>query len=91
MSRGGVPEWLKGTGCKPVGYAYPGSNPGAPTMRHPRALASGVQNAHIAQQVEHFLGKEEVTGSSPATATRYHPPPDLVAFRVKMGKQELRS
>ena len=24
---GGVPEWLKGTGCKPVGLAYVGSNP----------------------------------------------------------------
>ena len=24
---GGVPEWLKGTGCKPVSYAYVGSNP----------------------------------------------------------------
>lgn len=33
---GGVPEWLKGTGCKPVGYAYPGSNPGAPTSNTPR-------------------------------------------------------
>ncbi len=32
---GGVPEWLKGTGCKPVGYAYPGSNPGAPTSDLP--------------------------------------------------------
>lgn len=31
MSRpGGVPEWLKGTGCKPVGYAYTGSNPVSP-------------------------------------------------------------
>ena len=30
---GGVPEWLKGTGCKPVGYAYLGSNPSAPTTR----------------------------------------------------------
>ena len=29
---GGVPEWLKGTGCKPVGYAYDGSNPSAPTI-----------------------------------------------------------
>lgn len=27
---GGVPEWLKGTGCKPVGYAYVGSNPTSP-------------------------------------------------------------
>src|SRR5262249_9802523 len=27
---GSVPEWLKGTGCKPVGIAYVGSNPTAP-------------------------------------------------------------
>lgn len=25
--RGGVPEWLKGTGCKPVDSVYVGSNP----------------------------------------------------------------
>ena len=30
---GGVPEWPKGTGCKPVGSAYGGSNPPAPTHR----------------------------------------------------------
>ena len=29
---GGVPEWLKGTGCKPVGYAYLGSNPSPPAI-----------------------------------------------------------
>ena len=29
---GRVPEWLKGTGCKPVGSAYLGSNPSAPTI-----------------------------------------------------------
>ncbi len=29
---GGVPEWLKGTGCKPVGLAYVGSNPTPSTM-----------------------------------------------------------
>jgi hypothetical protein len=28
--QGGVPEWPKGTGCKPVGSAYGGSNPPAP-------------------------------------------------------------
>ena len=27
---GGVSEWLKETGCKPVGYAYAGSNPASP-------------------------------------------------------------
>ena len=30
---GGVPEWPKGTGCKPVGSAYGGSNPPAPISR----------------------------------------------------------
>lgn len=29
---GGVPERLKGTGCKPVGYAYVGSNPTPSTI-----------------------------------------------------------
>jgi hypothetical protein len=32
---GGVPEWPKGTGCKPVGSAYGGSNPPAPTPASP--------------------------------------------------------
>ena len=31
-SFGGVPEWLKGTGCKPVGYAYAVSNPALSTI-----------------------------------------------------------
>ena len=43
-----------GTGCKPVGYAYIGSNPIAPTS----------SSACIAQSVEHFVGNEEVTSSS---------------------------
>ena len=30
-----------------------------------RAGVSGVDDAHVAQPVEHFLGKEEVTGSIP--------------------------
>ena len=28
-------------------------------------------NAHIAQSVEHFLGKEEVTGSSPVMGSSH--------------------
>src|SRR6266498_4524791 len=32
-AQGGVPERPKGTGCKPVGSAYGGSNPPAPTLR----------------------------------------------------------
>jgi hypothetical protein len=30
---GGVPERPKGTGCKPVGSAYAGSNPASPIAR----------------------------------------------------------
>ena len=58
-----MPEWLKGTGCKPVGSAYLGSNPSAPTIF-----------ARVAQSVEHFVGNEEVTGSSPVAGSRicYH-------------------
>ena len=31
---GGVSEWLKETGCKPVGSAYTGSNPVPTMLRH---------------------------------------------------------
>ena len=30
-ARGEVPEWLKGTDCKSVGFAYAGSNPALST------------------------------------------------------------
>ncbi|CCB64932.1 protein of unknown function [Hyphomicrobium sp. MC1] len=30
--RGEVPEWLKGTDCKSVGFAYAGSNPALSTI-----------------------------------------------------------
>ena len=30
-----MPEWPKGTGCKPVGSAFAGSNPARPTIRLP--------------------------------------------------------
>ena len=32
--------------------------------------ARGQVHAHIAQSVEHFLGKEEVTGSNPVMSSR---------------------
>ena len=78
--KGSVPEWPKGTGCKPVGLAYIGSNPIAPTISYAgvaqlvehqpsklRVAGSSLvsrSTAYIAQAVEHFLGKEEVTSSS---------------------------
>jgi hypothetical protein len=58
-SPGGVPEWPKGTGCKPVGSAFRGSNPLAPTYY------TG-EHALLAQLVEHLHGKEGVDGSSPS-------------------------
>ena len=38
---GWMPEWLKGTGCKPVGFAYAGSNPAPPTNASTGQRASG--------------------------------------------------
>ena len=58
VDHGRVPEWLKGTGCKPVDSVYLGSNPSAPTSF-----------ARVAQTVEHFVGNEEVTGSSPVAGS----------------------
>ena len=45
-------EWLKETGCKPVGIAYSGSNPLAPTI------------AGVAQLVEHRPSKPRVASSN---------------------------
>jgi hypothetical protein len=53
---GGVPERPKGADCKSAGFAYGGSNPPAPTH---------TEYAPVAQSVEHFHGKEGVSGSSP--------------------------
>ena len=37
----------------------------------PDFTTQGRTKAHIAQVVEHFLGKEEVVGSSPIVGTRF--------------------
>ena len=34
-------------------------------------LGCRAEFAHIAQSVEHFLGKEEVTGSNPVMSSRF--------------------
>ena len=38
---GGVPEWLKGTDCKSVGFAYAGSNPAPSTRQSDQESVSG--------------------------------------------------
>ena len=38
---GGMSEWLKETGCKPVGYAYAGSNPAPAICPRPHAIGPG--------------------------------------------------
>ena len=117
---GEVPKWPKGTGCKPAGSAFEGSNPSLSTIfplcgnmnlrfdisklrlieecgsssvveRQPSKLRVAgsnpvsrsiygnfrtelidrssqflmIKGAHVAQSVEHILGKDEVTGSIP--------------------------
>ena len=39
---GEIPEWLKGTDCKSVGYAFVGSNPTLPTSLRSYGATSGV-------------------------------------------------
>ena len=68
---GGVPEWLKGTGCKPVGYAYVGSNPTSSTtgrlswnsldMRAERQKRSGVVLAGVLGLVSSEVGPSALT------------------------------
>ena len=64
-------------------YAFGGSNPSLPTHREcsstvepqPSKLVMSVRSrslarvAYVAQSVEHFLGKEEVTGSNPVVGS----------------------
>ncbi len=41
-----MPEWLKGAGCKPVGFAYVGSNP---TLSTVLSLGKRFEKAGVAQ------------------------------------------
>ena len=49
-------------------------------------LFQDVRFAHIAQSVEHFLGKEEVTGSIPVMGSRYFAVRDSVVFAENFGR-----
>ena len=61
-------------GCSGLNKLYypPGTNTGV--HRSLRLIEDvrtpGTQPAHVAQPAEHFLGKEEVTGSSPVVGSR---------------------
>ena len=70
-------EWLKPAVCKIAALTgYAGSNPAPSTSESRRRMLEapsydgtsvqpGARRAHIAQLVEHALGKGEVSGSSP--------------------------
>jgi hypothetical protein len=61
-TEGGVPEWLIGAVCKIAALTgFVGSNP-TPSTLH-RTIKVGIIYAHIAQQVEHTLGKGGVSSS----------------------------
>jgi hypothetical protein len=44
---GGVPEWLKGTGCKPVSIAYVGSNPTPTTTDSLEGCIATIRNSWV--------------------------------------------
>jgi hypothetical protein len=51
-SLGGVPEWPKGTGCKPVGLAYGGSNPPAPIFSESCAEREEFNGARLSSRLD---------------------------------------
>jgi hypothetical protein len=83
---GGVPEWPKGTGCKPVGSAYGGSNPPAPTpVKDPNVFCEDTvadnntaEMQHvICQEIGHTFGlNHQSTDGTSLNTCRYeeHPP-----------------
>ena len=80
---GQVPKWPKGTDCKSVGSAFGGSNPPLPIRWSSRSrghrtscsidmelsATSLAKSAHVAQPVEHVLGKDVAVGSSPTVGS----------------------
>ena len=61
---GQMAEWLMAADCKSAALTcYGGSNPSLPTI-------SREERAHVAQLVEHVLGKDGVSGSIPLIGSR---------------------
>jgi hypothetical protein len=50
---------------------------------------SNLRNAHIAQSVEHFLGKEEVIGSNPIVSTKVRECSGVSGCMNKRGRANL--
>ncbi len=67
-AQGGVPERPKGTGCKPVGSAYGGSNPPAPTHS---AGKSGRFAAMMTSQRSGFDSEPQWTRRAQPTASAH--------------------
>src|SRR5690349_17124558 len=82
---GGIPERSKGRGCKPRGYAFPGSNPGPATGRsershvYPRALVES--DSDVSQNAIEDAARERAARLSRlrGAATRLDTQPTLLA------------
>ena len=80
-----MPEWLKGTGCKPVGYAYVGSNPTPSTTL--KALSNLLLSAPCASAVSSLIN--ERTKSAPREPPFYlQTGIRLRAFALRRDKSE---
>ena len=86
LRKGGVPEWLKGTDCKSVGFAYAGSNPApsttmlgmvgpAPFRVLPMAL--GKRNGAVASALR---ARTASRSASAAARDRIRPRPQAEGF-----------
>ena len=54
------------------------------------AESAGRSAAHVAQLVEHILGKDEVSGSIPLMGSRGSPVSDRVVRRIKCNDSRLK-
>ena len=66
-ARGQMAEWLMAADCKSAALScYGGSNPSLPKFR----AYQGGRDAHVAQSVEHVLGKDGVSSSNLLVGSR---------------------
>ena len=82
-ARGGVPERPKGTGCKPVGSAYGGSNPPAPIIRQSSASPTAEGGISASASNLECVDRLSQTGRPSRADTRAH---RRVASRTSSGR-----
>src|SRR5215211_3559985 len=86
---GGVPEWPKGTGCKPVGSAFGGSNPPSPTCGWSEPAAAPSSSPRTGPRSHVRLPVRSAQGAGRVLPPREEPPV-VLGLGVDIDAEELR-